>query len=311
MKLGELAAALRPLPLWPPVGLEDPQQLVRVVLTTSIYERDVTGSQVILSLTPLMIGVSLPDGTMPAPASLRFHDCSSDFELGALTLSPAGTIEFPGARLARYLVRASSHRCLPAAAQAWQRLLRWRSRRSASPNFHMPPEAVEHLQVLYISPRPVVLVSVDDGVNANMFPMDLVGPIHGGGFTLALRNTSPSVQTLKTSGRAALAHVSYETRALAYELGRHHAVARIDWSKLPFETRETGRFGLRLPSHALRVREVAIVGWEVVGSHTVFLCSVLSDETRARAAQLFHTSGIHNTWRQRCGVVPWRETSPA
>ena len=78
----------------------------------------------------------------------------------------------------------------------------------------MPPEAVDHLQVLYISPRPVVLVSVDDGVNANMFPMDLVGPIHGGGFTLALRNTSPSVQTLRTARRAALAHVSYENRAL-------------------------------------------------------------------------------------------------
>jgi hypothetical protein len=311
MKLGELAAALRPLPLWPPVGLEDPQQLVRVVLTTSAYERDVTGSQVILSLTPLMIGISLPGGTMPAPGSLRFQDCRSDFELGALTLSPAGTIEFPGVRLARHLVLASSHRCLSAATKAWQRVLRWRSSRSASPSFRMPPEAIEHLQVLYISPRPVVLVSVDDGVNANMFPMDLVGPIHGGGFTLALRNTSPSVQTLKTAGHAALAHVSYETRALAYGLGRHHALAGIDWSKLPFETRQTGRFGLRVPSHALRLREVAIVGWEVAGSHTVFLCSVLTDETRARAPQLFHTSGIHCAWRQRRGAVAWRETSPA
>ena len=311
MKFGELAAAFRPLPLWPAVGLEDPQQLVRVVLTTALYERDVTGSQVILSLAPLMIGVSLPDGTIPAPGSLRFHDCRSDFELGALALSPAGTLEFPGARLPRYLVRASSHRCLPAATKAWQRLLRWRRSRSTSPNFHMPPEAVDHLQVLYISPRPVVLVSVDDGVNANMFPMDLIGPIQGGGFTLALRNTSPSVQTLRTAGRAALAHVSYETRALTYELGRHHAVARIDWSKLPFETLETGRFGLRVPSHALRVREVAIAGCEVAGSHTVFLCSVLTDETRARAPQLFHTSGIHCTWRQRCGIVPWRETSTA
>ena len=70
MKLGELAAALRPLPLWPAVGLEDPQQLVRVVLTTTAYERDVTSGQVILSLAPLMIGVSLPDGAMPAPGSL-------------------------------------------------------------------------------------------------------------------------------------------------------------------------------------------------------------------------------------------------
>jgi hypothetical protein len=114
----------------------------------------------------------------------------------------------------------------------------------------MPPEAVEHLQVLYISPRPVVLVSVDDGVNANMFPMDLVGPIHGGGFTLALRNTSPSVQTLKTAGTRALAHVSYETRLSpmsSVAIMRWHVS---DWSKLPFETRETGRFGLRVPSHA-------------------------------------------------------------
>ena len=58
--------------------LENPQQLVRVVLTTSTYERDVTGGQVVLSLAPLMIGVSLPDGAIPAPGSLRFHDCRSD-----------------------------------------------------------------------------------------------------------------------------------------------------------------------------------------------------------------------------------------
>jgi len=258
-----------------------------------------------------MIGVSLPDGAMPAPGSLRFHDCRSDFELGALALSPAGTLEFPGARLARHLVRASSHRCLPAAAKAWQRLLRWRGSRSASPNFHMPPEAVGHMQVFYISPRPVVLVSVDDGVNANMFPMDLVGPIHGGGFTLALRNTSPSVETMCKGGRVVLADVPLADRALAYSLGAHHRQKRIDWSTLPCDTVRSARHGFRVPAQSPGVRELDIVAAQPRGSHTIFLCRVAAEESRASGPRLFHTSGIHRAWRRGQGNTPWREPQPA
>jgi hypothetical protein len=59
------------------------------------------------------------------------------------------------------------------------------------------------------------------------------------------------------------------------------------------------------------VREVAIVGWEVAGSHTVFLCSVLTDETRAHAPQLFHTSGIHSRGASAAALCPGAKTSPA
>jgi len=309
MKLAALAAPLRPIALWSPIGLDPPQSLIDVSLEAEGRERDVTDRQVVLSLAPLVIAVAHAPGGGTARATLHFRDRASGTELGALQLSAAGGIEAAETSLDCYSVDASRHRCLPAPLRAWQRWLQARRPRDQGGGFSMNPADVQHLLVFYICPRPVVLVSVDDGECQNLFPMDLVGSMGGEHFTLALRNTSPSVATLRNAGRAVLADVPLTDRALAYSLGAHHRLKKIDWSALSCATAPSRHFGFRVPAQAPRVRELDIIAAQEQGSHTTFLCRITSEEIRASVPRLFHTSGIHRAWRRGHGAAPWREPS--
>jgi flavin reductase (DIM6/NTAB) family NADH-FMN oxidoreductase RutF len=193
--------------------------------------------------------------------------------------------------------------------RAWQRWLQSQRPRDERGGFSMSAADVQQLLVFYICPRPVVLVSVDDGQCENLFPMDLVGTMGGEHFTLALRNTSPSVATLRRAGRAVLADVPLADRGLAYSLGAHHRLKKIDWSTLPCATIPSPRYGLRVPAQTPRVRELSIIAAQERGSHTTFLCRITSEEIRASVPRLFHTSGIHRAWRRGHGAAPWREPS--
>jgi flavin reductase (DIM6/NTAB) family NADH-FMN oxidoreductase RutF len=297
--------------LWSPIGLADSQSLIDVRLGDAKSEIDVTGNQVVLSLAPLQIGIGdvTPGQLHEGRAEMRFYDRATGAELGSLRLVEDGALTAAGPRVTCFRVTRGSHACLPMPMRLWQSWLQ-RRRGSTNTSFHMRHDAVAQLAVFYICPRPVVLVSVDDGTSSNLFPMDLIGPVGGESFVLALRNSSASVATLQITRRAALADVPLAERALAYSLGKHHRKPGIDWSDLPCPTTRSCLFGLRVPEPALRVRECEVLSAEQRGSHTVFVCRVASDEVRAGAPRLFHTSGIHGAWRRRRGAVPWHEPAP-
>ncbi len=168
-------------------------------------------------------------------------------------------------------------------------------------NFFMPPEAVQQQMIFYICPRPVVLVSVDDGTHDNLFPMDLIGPVSADRFTLALRSTSPSIATLKSARRVALSDVPARDFATAYKLGIHHKNVKVEWDRLPFEIRRSREFSLPYPGIALRVREFAILDFATIGSHTFFVTQLASEQCAADDAQFFHTSGIYQHFRKSRG----------
>jgi len=175
-------------------------------------------------------------------------------------------------------------------------------------NFAMPPEAVQQQMIFYICPRPVVLVSVDDGSHSNLFPMDLIGPISPDRFTLALRSTSPSIATMKSSRRVSLSDVPARDYATAYKLGIHHKNVKVEWDQLPFEVRRSREFSLPYPSIALRVRELQILDFDTIGSHTFFVTQVASEASAEEAAQFFHTSGIYQHFRS-CNGRPFPRAS--
>jgi flavin reductase (DIM6/NTAB) family NADH-FMN oxidoreductase RutF len=306
VNLGVLGAPLRPLALWSPIGLDETQTLIDVSFESDRIERDVTDRQVVLSLAPLLIAIGPPGGGA-SRARLHFRDRARGIELGSLQLGRLGRLEAVDAPLDCYSIEESRHQCLPAPLRAWQRWLHRRRPRDDRGGFAMNPGDVQHLLVFYICPRPVVLVSVDDGESQNLFPMDLVGPMGGGYFTLALRNTSLSVATLQRAGRAALADVPLAGRELAYSLGTHHRMKNIDWSSLPCDTVRSPHYGLKVPAQTPRIRELSILASEERGSHTTFLCRVTAEEIRAGGPRLFHTSGIHRAWRRGRGATPWRE----
>jgi len=172
----------------------------------------------------------------------------------------------------------------------------------------MPPDAVQQQMIFYICPRPVVLVSVDDGSHSNLFPMDLIGPVSADRFTLALRSTSPSIPTMKSARRVSISDVPARDYATAYKLGVHHKNVKVEWDRLPFEVRRSREFSLPYPSIALRVRELQILDFDTIGSHTFFVTRVSSEDSAEEAAQFFHTSGIYQHFRS-CNGRPFPRAS--
>ena len=299
---------LRPVSQWSAVALRQPQEAIEVKLTSVAGDFDVTRNNVVVALRPLTIGIGLVQQLCPAiecasDLRLQFVDCGTRRTLGILELERRGDWATAGATVALFGVSVGAHRCLAWPYRPWNRWLQNRAaRRNLDPgNFALSPEATQQIMIFYICPRPVVLVSVDDGRHSNIFPMDLIGPIAPDRFTLALRSTSVSVETMKSVRRVALSDVAAGDRRIAYRLGAHHKNAQIDWSGLPFKIARSPHFSLPVPESALRIRELEILDVDVVGSHTLFLSRVESDHSIGDGAQLFHTSGIHQHFRTRHG----------
>jgi flavin reductase (DIM6/NTAB) family NADH-FMN oxidoreductase RutF len=295
----------KPIPCWAPIGLAEGQRLIDVSVHSSGISLDVTANHAIASLVPLTVAVGqagISDGEM------TFVDRHNGCKLATLRLRRAAAAPAADLELSQdcsFLeVIGGRHACLPAGLRSWQRLLQARWRHDAG--FRMSNRAIQLLALYYICPRPVVLVSVDDGTNSNLFPMDLIGGVRDR-FTLALRNTSPSVATMRGSRRVALADVGLRLLRTVYDLGKHHRVARIDWHSLPFEAMRSTEFGLAVPADAQRVREYLIESWREMGSHTFFVCRAVSDRTLGSEPRLHHTCGIHRVYRQHAGDVPWHE----
>lgn len=203
-----LTRRIRPLPQWPPVALRDPQNAVEVRLSTFREEFDVTHAAVVAALRPLTLAMGLDARMMSAVEDrsrpkLHFVDLDSRREVGMLQLQHIRNWTTSGAAIGLFEVQHGTQRCLRWPYRPWNRWLQNRRMRGNTDpnNFFMPPEAVQQQMIFYICPRPVVLVSVDDGSHSNLFPMDLIGPVSSQRFTLALRSTSPSIATMKSAPR--------------------------------------------------------------------------------------------------------------
>ena len=299
---------VRPLAQWPPVALREPQAAVAVHLATARGGFDVTRTAVVASLRPLTLAVGLEVEQVAAVEAqrrpqLHFVDLESRRTVGELHLQHVRYWSTAGITVGFFEIRHGSQRCVRWPYRSWNRWLQnRRMRANADPNnFCMPAEAVQQQMIFYICPRPVVLVSVDDGSHSNLFPMDLIGPVAQDRFTLALRSTSPSIAAMKTARRVALSDVPAREYATAYKLGIHHKNVKVEWDQLPFEIRRSREFSLRCPAIALRVRELEVLDFDVIGSHTFFVTRVASDQSAGGDTQFFHTSGIYQHFRSRQG----------
>jgi flavin reductase (DIM6/NTAB) family NADH-FMN oxidoreductase RutF len=310
-----LKQRMRPLPQWPPVALRQPQEAVQVRFTTDRGEFDVTRAAVVASLRPLTLAVGLDAQLMFAiegrsQPELHFVDLESRRIVGTLQLQHTRNWNTSGIAIGMFEVRHGTHRCVRWPYRPWNRWLQnRRMRRNKDPNnFFMPPEAVQQQMIFYICPRPVVLVSVDSGSHSNLFPMDLIGPVSSDRFTLALRSTSPSIATMKSARRVALSDVPARDYATAYKLGIHHKNVMVEWDHLPFQIQRSRNFALPYPAIALRVREIEILDFDTIGSHTFFVTQIASENSAGDDAQFFHTSGIYQHFRS-CNGRPFPPAS--
>jgi flavin reductase (DIM6/NTAB) family NADH-FMN oxidoreductase RutF len=294
---------LRPLPQWAAVGIEYPQQAISVSLEWNGHSVDATTNHTIASLRPLALAIGLSDLPTP-PATLVYRDVQSGKEMGYIHLCHSTSRSVAGVPIGFYDVDRADHRCLHWPQRSWNAWLQSRAmRRNRNPhNFQMTPQAVQQLMTFYICPRPVVLVSVSEVTHSNIFPMDLIGSLANSCFTLALRSTSVSVRTMAESRRLAISGIGAERKEAVYKLGEHHKSAFADWNTLPFPMAPTEAFGIPAVASALWIRELAIQHSEEIGSHTFFVCHVVTERQLSRGPQLHHTSGFHQEFRSRRGT---------
>lgn len=296
------------LPQWSAVALHPPQDAVEVRMSCARGEADVTRAAVVAALNPLTVAIGLEPqigaalGDCAAP-TLRFVDLESRRTVGGLELARVRDCRTRCARIALFEVTGAAERCVGWPYRPWNQFLQTRAIRGhrRPDHFWMPPEAVRQLMIFYICPRQVVLVSVEEGGHRNLFPMDLIGWVSRDRFTLALRNTSQSVSAMKAARRVVLSDVAAADCALAYRLGSHHRHALTDWQGLPCAVTRSREFSLPYPQAALRVRELDILDFESIGSHTFFVARVAAERSLTEAARLFHTSGIYQHFRSRHG----------
>lgn len=290
----------RQIPTWQPVALPAPQEDVAVHFVTSTGSRDVTANNVIAALDPLTIAIgreSPEAGEASAMPVLRFTDRHGGRLLGELELHPSG--EWRGTpALDLFTVRRGQQHCISWLHQACLRSLGRLKRRSHAV-IPLAPAVVEQAAIFYLCPRPVVLVSVADGGQDNLFPMDLIGPVAGGDFMLALRARSDSIPMMRNSHRVALSDLPPEVWPAVRVLGGLPRGQPVPWDSLPFRAAHSARFGMRVPDAARRVRELEIQDEIQIGSHWLFRARTVSEERRSTGAQCFHTSGLYQELRRR------------
>lgn len=308
--------ALKHLVLGPPwpeyvaVGLPNPQTLINVTLRGLGPARDVTFNSVIASLRPLLIAIGLtpPELHQVQAAPLTLEVAESDRPeraLGRLELRFQHALPLGDHHLGLFAIQRHDNHCLPRwlmqrayLQRAWQR----RAEQKRNPyNFRMSPADLRAHYVFYICPRPVVLVSCSfEGAN-NLFPMDLLGPVLGDYFLLALRSTSPAIRLMMGSRQLTLSAMPVTLTPVVYDLGRHHQKDSITWADLPFASRPSPNWGLPVPEPALAVREVRVEHVQVVGSHTLFVTRTEHQAQLGEGQPLHHISGLYQAYRRRAG----------
>jgi flavin reductase (DIM6/NTAB) family NADH-FMN oxidoreductase RutF len=267
---------------------------------------DVTGNHTIASLKPLTVAIGLDDTTRDLTSgTLAFVDAATSKPIGSLEMRRVAARNAGGAQIGYFSVVDADHRCLPWPRRPWNAVLQNRAiRKYRKPhNFYMPPSAVQQLMVFYICPRPVVLVSVSEQSHSNLFPMDLIGPLANGYFSLALRNTNVSVPTMAKARGLAISGMRAEHKDSVYKLGEHHKKQFAAWDELPFPVIQTERLKLPAIESALWIRELSVEHSEAIGSHTFFTCRVVSERSLSPGLQLHHTSGFHQEFRRRQGKL--------
>jgi flavin reductase (DIM6/NTAB) family NADH-FMN oxidoreductase RutF len=262
-----------------------------------------------VSLSPLVLGLwfegdDAPGAGVGSDVEVVLRDAGTGTRVGELRLRPERVLAHAGGGVLLLRPTRSRARCASAADRAWRYALAWRQvRRNAKlPHaFRMTFADLRALNVFYMMPRPVFLVSVVHGDASNIFPMDLVGSVGEGTFLLALRRTSPAVELMRASGRIVVSGIPAALKESVYALGLHHKAKSIDWSRLPFAVEPSPGFGIPAPAGALRVRELEVRQSTEVGSHMFFVTRVAGDSRRGDAPQLCHVSDMYARWRTAHG----------
>jgi flavin reductase (DIM6/NTAB) family NADH-FMN oxidoreductase RutF len=157
--------------------------------------------------------------------------------------------------------------------------------------------------VFYFCPRPIALVTVEDAVGRNMFPMNLMGCIGNGYFAFGLNSSRAAAPLVERARRVVLSSVPVEQSSMISKLGSNHRKSRIDWSQLPFEIVRLKTIDASVAAFALTAREMRVEIVRGLGSHTLFIARTIAEERLATGPQLFNVHGIYDARRENLRAV--------
>jgi len=306
----QLALGDADLPQQCAIGLPDPQAEIGIWLERSGGEVEVTNNHVVACAFPFTVGMELNrQPTTSAPGTPLFLNVRERHGGGRLLanvqLRKSGALTANGRELSLFHVQSCNHYCLPRprlwAYELYQSFIRRRSNKD--PEIPMSMRAARAMNVFFICPRPVVLVSVKHEENGNIFPMNLFGAIGNGYFAFALNTARRAAPFVERAGRVVLSSIPIGQAELARQLGKNHRKDSVDWNQLPFATTASTEFDFPIPQFALRVREMEIEAVRNLGSHTLFFARVIRDERRAEGLQFCVIHGLYQAWRLRMSRV--------
>jgi flavin reductase (DIM6/NTAB) family NADH-FMN oxidoreductase RutF len=290
------------------IGQPQPQKEITVWLHGFGMPRDVTRCHGPASVIPCTFWIAFDKGNIPTGEqctrmSLQFRENSRRQKLlGELGLRCTHTVEAGDSVLLVFEPRSATNCCYPRLQlQARMLLQNWRQRKSKS-KIKLSPLEQRAMSVLFTCPRPISLVSVVDAGRASMFPLNVMSDVNEEYFAFALTASKIPAQFLESARRFALAVTPIEHAPVAFALAANHNVHSIDFRDLPFETRLSQKLGIPVAAFSPRVREMQIETVRRVGSHSLFVARVLSDEGLEAGPEFSVVHGFYQSWRLRQGL---------
>lgn len=296
------------LPLRFFIGQPQPQNEISVWLEGFGPPRDVTRCHGPASTVPCTFWIAFDNDNVPNEAqcarmSLHFRENREGHRLlGKLGMIRTHTFPAGESTLLVFEPRSAVSYCHPRLRLYAHTLLQqWRQRHSSS-KIRLSPLEQRAMSVLFTCPRPISLVSVAERGRASMFPLNVMSDVNDVYFAFALTACKIPAQFLASARRFALSTTPIEQAPVAFALAANHNVPSIDFNDLPFPTRQSRGLRLPVPVFSQRVREMEIDSVNRVGSHSLFIARVLSDERRAGGEEFSVIHGFYQAWRIRQGL---------
>jgi hypothetical protein len=291
------------------IGMPDPQAEITVWLHGMGEPIDITDRLSMACADPFTVCIGFDNGRGPKSTgathlSLRFLERSGRKQILAeigLDLSSATAVPTDGHELILFRAKYSRNYCLPR-RHIFAHYCRYKY--SLLRTIDIPGRQMSFLErravmAMFIRPHPVVLLSLCGQAGGNMFPMNIMGSLGGGYFSLSLKESRVAAHLVEGAGRVAISNVPLSQTSTAYKLGVNHRKHSISWNELPFLTKLSPVFGIPVPVFTQRVRELEVETVHRLGSHMFFVTRIVSDESVAEPNGLCIIHGFYQRWRLR------------
>ncbi|ADW67663.1 flavin reductase [Granulicella tundricola] len=298
------------------IGLKDPAAEIAVWLEGMGAPLDVSSRLSTACSSPFLICLSfeeslLPDSAQRSHLSLHFREREGDQSLlGRIDLRFISRFKVSDLHLLLFEARAAANYCLSARIiwpqYLFQTYARWRKPNTSGMSMTFLEQRAA--MVTFIRPHPIMLVSAADRSGGNLFPMNIMGELGSGRIAFALKTSRTAAPLIQRTGRAVLSNVPFTQASTVYRLAPQHFAVSIDWTQLPFGTNPSRILGVPVPVFALRVREVQIEHVQPLGSHTLFIARILSDETPAEGETLCAVHGFYQARRLKTSAPALHES---